>query len=151
LAAQIPFQLRKWRCSVYFFSPHADFFLFGPRCTGKSTWLAHQFLQDLRLDLLAPEVLRAYQARPERLRQWIAAEPEAHTVVIDEIQKAPQLLDVVNALLEERPGLRFVLTGSRARKLRHGAANLLGGQAGQRLELQAGSGDRTDSLDLAGR
>jgi len=52
-------------------------------------------------------------------------------VVIDEIQKAPQLLDVVHALLEERPELRFVLTGSSARKLRHGAANLLGGPFGR--------------------
>jgi predicted AAA+ superfamily ATPase len=108
--------------------PQAGFFLFGPRGTGKSTWLAQQFPQALRLDLLAPEVLRAYQARPERLRERIAAEPGAHIVVIDEIQKAPQLLDVVHALLEERPGLRFVLTGSSARKLRHGAANLLGGR-----------------------
>jgi hypothetical protein len=50
----------------------------------------------LRIDLLAPEALRAYQARPERLRERIAAAPAAHTVVIDEIQKAPQLLDVVH-------------------------------------------------------
>ena len=108
-------------------TPQAGFFLFGPRGTGKSTWVAQQFPQALRLDLLAPEVHRAYLARPERLRERIAAEPDAHTVVIDEIQKAPQLLDVVHALLEERPELRFVLTGSSARKLRHGAANLLGG------------------------
>lgn len=108
--------------------PQGGFFLFGPRGTGKSTWLAQQFPQALRLDLLAPEVLRAYQARPERLRERIAAAPSADTVVIDEIQKAPQLLDVVHALLEERSGLRFVLTGSSARKLRHGAANLLGGR-----------------------
>ncbi|HBU26680.1 MAG TPA: ATPase, partial [Synechococcales bacterium UBA8138] len=82
----------------------------------------------LRIDLLAPELLRAFQARPERLRERIAAEPEAHTIVIDEIQKAPQLLDVVHSLLEEKPELRFVLTGSSARKLKHGAANLLGGR-----------------------
>jgi predicted AAA+ superfamily ATPase len=108
--------------------PAQSFFLFGPRGTGKSTWLGHVFPEALRLDLLAPEVLRAYQARPERLRERIAASPAADTVVIDEIQKAPQLLDVVHSLLEERPGLRFVLTGSSARKLRHGAANLLGGR-----------------------
>ena len=108
--------------------PAGHFFLFGPRGTGKSTWLAQQFPLALRLDLLAPEVLRAYLARPERLRERIAAEPAADTVVIDEIQKAPQLLDVVHALLEERSGLRFVLTGSSARKLHHGAANLLGGR-----------------------
>lgn len=108
--------------------PAGGFFLFGPRGTGKSTWLAQVFPGALRFDLLAPEVLRALQARPERLRERLAAVPEADTVVIDEIQKAPQLLDVVHALIEERPSLRFVLTGSSARKLRRGAANLLGGR-----------------------
>jgi len=108
--------------------PAGSFFLFGPRGTGKSTWLAQVFPEAIRLDLLAPDVLRTYQARPERLRERLAAEPAASTVVIDEIQKAPQLLDVVHALVEERPHLRFVLTGSSARKLRHGAANLLGGR-----------------------
>lgn len=108
--------------------PAGSFFLFGPRGTGKSTWLAQAFADALRLDLLAPEVLRAYQARPERLRERVAAEPGVKTVVIDEIQKAPPLLDVVHALVEEQPDLRFVLTGSSARKLRRGAANLLGGR-----------------------
>lgn len=108
--------------------PSQGFFLFGPRGTGKSTWLAQMFPLALRIDLLAPELLRAFRARPERLRERIAAEPEAHTIVIDEIQKAPQLLDVVHSLLEEQPELRFVLTGSSARKLKHGAANLLGGR-----------------------
>jgi len=108
--------------------PAGSFFLFGPRGAGKSTWLAQAFADALRLDLLAPEVLRAYQARPERLRERVAAEPGVRTVVIDEIQKAPPLLDVVHALVEEQPGLRFVLTGSSARKLRRGAANLLGGR-----------------------
>ncbi|MFM8604337.1 MAG: ATP-binding protein [Cyanobium sp.] len=108
--------------------PAGGFFLFGPRGAGKSTWLAQAFPHALRLDLLAPEVLRAVQARPERLRERLAAVPEADTVVIDEIQKAPQLLDVVHSLIEEQPALRFVLTGSSARKLRHGAVNLLGGR-----------------------
>jgi len=108
--------------------PAGSFFLFGPRGTGKSTWLAQEFPDALRFDLLAPDVLRALQARPERLRERIDAVANASTVVIDEVQKAPQLLDVVHALVEERPDLRFVLTGSSARKLRHGAANLLGGR-----------------------
>lgn len=55
--------------------PAGSFFLFGPRGTGKSTWLAKEFPGALRFDLLAPEVLRAYQARPERLRERIEAEP----------------------------------------------------------------------------
>lgn len=109
--------------------PPGSFFLFGPRGTGKSTWLQQVFPEALRLDLLAPEVLRTYQARPERLAERIAAaRATTKTVVIDEVQKAPQLLDVVHALVEQQPDLRFVLTGSSARKLRHGAANLLGGR-----------------------
>lgn len=108
--------------------PPGGFFLFGPRGTGKSTWLAQLFPGALRFDLLAPDVLRSLQARPERLRQRLEAADDIDTVVIDEVQKAPQLLDVVHALVEERPELRFVLTGSSARKLRHGAANLLGGR-----------------------
>jgi replication-associated recombination protein RarA len=72
--------------------PAGSFFLFGPRGTGKSTWLAQVFPGALRLDLLAPDVLRAYLARPERLRERIAATPttpdtDTTTVVIDEIQK----------------------------------------------------------------
>ena len=90
------------------------------------------FSQALRIDLLAAETPRAYQARAERLRQRFDANPSAQTspctLVIDDIQAAPQLLDVVHSLLEERPGLRFVLTGTSPRKLRHGAANLLGGR-----------------------
>ncbi|MCP9775627.1 ATP-binding protein [Cyanobium sp. WAJ14-Wanaka] len=112
--------------------PAGSFFLFGPRGTGKSTWLQQVFPTALRLDLLAPEILRAYQARPERLRERVDAVigqgNGPTTVVIDEIQKAPELLNVVHALVEAQPGLRFVLTGSSARKLRHGAANLLGGR-----------------------
>ncbi|MFO0038101.1 MAG: ATP-binding protein [Synechococcaceae cyanobacterium] len=120
--------------------PAGGFFLFGPRGTGKSTWLAQQFPNAVRLDLLDPAVLRAYQARPERLKERLAASPEADTLVIDEVQRAPQLLDVVHSLLEDHTVLenhtvwkgqaapRFVLTGSSARKLRHGAANLLAGR-----------------------
>jgi predicted AAA+ superfamily ATPase len=109
--------------------PAGSFFLFGPRGTGKSTWLGQVFPEALRLDLLAPDVLRSLQARPERLAERIAAAPpQLATVVIDGIQKAPQLLDVVHGLVEQRRDLRFVLTGSSARKLRHGAANLLGGR-----------------------
>jgi predicted AAA+ superfamily ATPase len=69
------------------------------------------------------------QARPERLAERIAAAPPGlNAVVIDEIQKTPQLLDVVHGLVEQRRNLRFVFTGSSARRLRHGAANLLGGR-----------------------
>ena len=97
--------------------PPGRFFLFGPRGTGKSTWLQQQFPDALRVDLLAPEVLRAYQAKPERLAERIAAAgATTHTVVIDEVQKAPQLLDVVHALVKPRRDLRHgAVHGCRAR------------------------------------
>lgn len=108
--------------------PKSSCFLFGPRGTGKSTWLQAALPQALRLDLLDPATQRGYLARPERLRELLDAHPQACDIVIDEVQKAPALLDVVHALIESRPALRFVLTGSSARKLRRGSANLLGGR-----------------------
>jgi len=105
-----------------------SFFLFGPRGTGKSTWLRSLRDQAIWIDLLDPETLRLFQARPERLQERIAAQPAVTEVVIDEVQKAPALLDVVHTLVEGERPLRFVLTGSSARKLRRGAANLLAGR-----------------------
>jgi predicted AAA+ superfamily ATPase len=82
----------------------------------------------LKLDLLDPESQRLYQARPERLLELVAGHPDAGDVVIDEIQKVPVLLDVIHQLLETRSPRRYILTGSSARKLRRGAANLLAGR-----------------------
>ena len=73
--------------------------------------------------------MRELAARPERLRGKVLAQPEGLPVVIDEVQKLPELLEVVHALIEERRATRFVLTGSSARKLRRGGVNLLGGRA----------------------
>jgi predicted AAA+ superfamily ATPase len=109
----------------------SSFFLFGPRGTGKSTWLRQAFPEALWLDLLDPALLRIVKARPERLIEMIDGRPDVTDVVIDEIQKAPELLDVVHRLIEASRPLRFVLTGSSARKLRRGASNLLGGRVVQ--------------------
>lgn len=108
--------------------PAGSFFLFGPRGTGKSTWLNVTLPNAIRVDLLDPESQRLYQARPERLRELVAGHPEARDVVVDEIQKAPGLLDVAHQLVETDRQRRFILTGSSARKLRRGAANLLAGR-----------------------
>lgn len=108
--------------------PAASYFLFGPRGTGKSTWLRAVWQEAIWLDLLDPEAQRLYLARPERLRELIAGRPQIGNVVIDEIQKVPALLDVVHELAESDKRLRFILTGSSARKLRRGAANLLAGR-----------------------
>ncbi len=105
-----------------------SFFLFGPRGTGKSTWLRSLKESAVWVDLLDPQSQRLFQARPERLLERIAAQPQAVDVVIDEVQKVPALLDVVHQLVEGDRLLRFVLTGSSARKLRRGAANLLAGR-----------------------
>lgn len=113
----------------FFAIPEQSFFLFGPRGTGKSTWLQAQLPDSLYLDLLEPPLHRSLVARPERLREILAGSPGAHTVVIDEIQRAPELLSVVHAILEEPSPSRFVLTGSSARKLRRDEVNLLGGRA----------------------
>jgi predicted AAA+ superfamily ATPase len=112
-----------------FLQVHAgSFFLFGPRGTGKSTWLRPLKGQALWIDMLDPETLRLFQARPERLLERIAAQPLITDVVIDEVQKVPAILDVVHKLVESDRPLRFILTGSSARKLRRGAVNLLAGR-----------------------
>jgi predicted AAA+ superfamily ATPase len=109
--------------------PGRSFFLFGPRGTGKSTWTRSEFPDALRLDLLDLEAFRAHQSRPERLAEAVRARPRGQLVVIDEVQKAPELLSTVHLLMEEDRSRRFVLTGSSARKLRRAGVNLLGGRA----------------------
>ncbi|MFC1825300.1 ATP-binding protein [Thermodesulfobacteriota bacterium] len=106
-----------------------SYFLFGPRGTGKSTWIEYMLGDAVRIDLLDPEVFRAYSARPERLREIAEAQDPGATIVIDEIQKVPQLLDVVHQLIEKKIGWRFVLTGSSARKLKRSGVDLLAGRA----------------------
>jgi predicted AAA+ superfamily ATPase len=110
-----------------FRAPEAGFFLFGPRGTGKSTWLGRTFPDALRLDLLDPELARRLAARPERLRDMVLGEARP-VVVVDEVQKVPELLDVVHSLVEAEPGRTFVLTGSSARKLRRAGVDLLAGR-----------------------
>lgn len=111
-------------------APKGHFFLFGPRSTGKSTWLRRQFPQALWIDLLDPATERSLQARPESLGERVTAMQEPGPVVIDEVQRVPAVLTVVHRLIEEkRPGRRFVLTGSSARKLRRTGVDLLGGRA----------------------
>lgn len=108
-----------------------SFFLLGPRTTGKS-FLIRQQLGDRAtvIDLLRSDVFLRLSANPGLLESMIDAGARGGTVpiVIDEVQKLPSLLDEVHRLIEER-GMRFILTGSSARKLRRGHANLLGGRA----------------------
>jgi uncharacterized protein len=106
---------------------HKSIFLFGPRQTGKSTLVRATFPDAAYYDLLEADTFRELSARPEYLRQTL--KPEQSIVVVDEVQKLPALLDEIQLLLDRNKKLRFVLTGSSARKLKRGAANLLGGRA----------------------
>jgi predicted AAA+ superfamily ATPase len=102
----------------FFKAPVGSFFLFGPRGTGKSTWLKENFRDAFFVDLLDPETARSYASYPETLINAVEALPEGSVVVVDEIQKLPEPLDVVHLLMERKKGIRFVLTGSSARKLK---------------------------------
>ena len=110
--------------------PKQSFFLFGPRGTGKSMWLADA-LPDaaLTIDLLRSTTYLAYQRDPSLLAREAAALPPDAWVIIDEVQKLPALLDEVHALLfASGQGLRFALSGSSARKLKKSNANMLAGR-----------------------
>ncbi len=107
-------------------------FVLGPRGTGKTTWLRTLLPDSLYLDLLNPALYRQLAGRPEHLMEIIDAAPRSEHVVIDEIQRVPELLSVIHAVLEGPSPPKFVMTGSSARKLRRGAANLLGGRAANR-------------------
>lgn len=113
----------------FFQGPKSSYFFFGPRGTGKTTWLKQNCKNELTVDLLEPGLYRRYKARPERLRESVEGNPDKKIVIIDEIQKVPELLDVVHALMEEKPELQFILTGSSARKIKQKGVDLLGGRA----------------------
>ena len=107
-------------------------FLFGPRQTGKSSYIRNQLSESvLSWTLLDNELYRDLSLRPSLLRSTLKARGlDSGTVVLDEIQRLPELLNEVHMLIEET-GLHFLLTGSSARKLRRKGVNLLGGRAGR--------------------
>lgn len=102
-------------------------FLFGARQTGKSTLLRNLFPDALCVDMLAADTFRLLSSNPESLRRSLA--PNQKLVIIDEVQKLPSILDEVHLLIERDKSLRFVLTGSSARKLHRRGVNLLAGRA----------------------
>jgi predicted AAA+ superfamily ATPase len=112
-----------------FTPPQQHFFLFGPRGTGKSTFLKAVYPDAYYIDLLQPDTLRRYQARPELLIEQVHGNPSASVIIVDEIQKVPELLDAVHKLIEEKSGQQFILTGSSARKLKRSGTDLLAGRA----------------------
>lgn len=128
--------------------PRSSFFLFGPRGTGKTTWLRSVLPDALTVDLLKPDEYRRLSARPERLAERLREAPAGSDVVVDEIQRVPELLNVVHALMESGAGHRFVLTGSSARKLRRGGVNLLAGRAVMRSMHPFMAGEMGCRFDL---
>lgn len=121
------------------FSPpkQQSYFLFGPRGTGKTTLLENHYAllpsptpEILYIDLLDPDQEEVYLRRPNTLKDILNEKAgQLSTVIIDEVQKVPKLLDVVHYLIEKHKKIQFILTGSSARKLKHGGANLLAGRA----------------------
>ena len=103
-------------------------FLFGARQTGKSTLLKERFKGAIYYDLLNPRVRRAFKMNPNSLWEALQDKPAGTLVIVDEIQKVPELLDVVHSLMVEK-GLFFILSGSSSRKLKRSGANTLGGRA----------------------
>ena len=124
--------------------PGRSAFLWGPRKVGKTYWVRHHLPQATVLDLLQTDTFAEYAARPALLRERF--QNAKGLIVIDEVQKIPALLDEVHWLIENR-GLSFLLTGSSARKLRRGHANLLGGRAWRKTLLPL-SCLEVDSFDL---
>jgi len=105
-----------------------SFFLFGPRGVGKTSWIKKHFPDSAYIDLLDDEIFNKLLANPKELMSYIPEAKKNLYVIIDEIQKTPRLLDEVHRLIEKYK-MRFVLTGSNARKLKRSSANLLAGRA----------------------
>lgn len=106
-------------------------FLWGARSTGKSTFLRQHYPESIYYDLLNTDQLHRLRVKPSILREELSAADPAklkYPVIVDEVQKVPELLDEIHWLIENKK-IAFILCGSSARKLKRGAANLLGGRA----------------------
>ncbi len=112
-----------------FVEPEQSYFLFGPRGTGKSTMTYRRHPQALVIDLRRAELRYRLSAQPDQLTELVHAQPPGATIIIDEIQKIPELLSLVHRLIEEKRGWKFILTGSSARKLKRQGVDLMGGRA----------------------
>lgn len=105
-------------------------FLFGGRQTGKSTLLRERFPEAVYVDLLDLDTRKRFRRRAMEFYEMLARFPSGTLVVVDDIQKLPELLDIVHKLMVEK-NLRFILSGSSARKIRRAGVNQLGGRANE--------------------
>lgn len=128
--------------------PRSAFFLFGPRGTGKSTWIRSHFEDAHVVNLLPADARLRFERDPAILRAEVLARPTSQWIVIDEVQRVPRILDEVHFLMEEKGYKRFALTGSSARKLKRGAANLLAGRAILRKMFPLTTGEMGLSIPL---
>jgi predicted AAA+ superfamily ATPase len=109
-------------------APEQSFFLLGPRGTGKSTWLRTAFPDAHVIDLLSEEIYQRLLANPGHFAAELRSVPDGRWVVVDEVQRLPNLLNEVHRFIEEKR-LQFVLCGSSARRLKRAGVNLLAGRA----------------------
>ncbi|MEX2130599.1 MAG: AAA family ATPase [Pseudohongiellaceae bacterium] len=130
--------------------PSKSFFLFGPRGTGKSVWLDQVLAHaKLRVNLLKSSEYLAYKQSPALLAQQVTALDKGAWIIIDEIQKLPELLDEIHALLHESDhGYQFALSGSSARKLKQTNANMLAGRALSKKMFPLGLLESNKDFDL---
>lgn len=129
--------------------PDRTFFLFGPRGTGKTTWLRSKLPDAKWFDLVRTQELLRLMRDPDLLRQAVEALPKGSWVVIDEVQKLPALLDEVHGLIADHGArYRFALSGSSARNLRRLDVNLLAGRAINRTFFPLTAAELDFSFDL---
>lgn len=119
-------------------------FLWGPRKVGKSYWISHHLSNTPLIDFLKTDVFADYASRPSLLRERY--QNHKGLIVIDEVQKIPRILDEVHWMIENTE-CSFLLTGSSARKLRRGHANLLAGRAWKKAMVPLSS-QEVDEFDL---
>jgi len=106
-----------------------SFFLFGPRGSGKSTWLKQVYPTAYFIDLLQMDIYQRYLATPSHMQKLVEGNTSKKTFIIDEIQRVPQLLSEVHYLIEKHKDTQFILTGSSARKLKREGIDMLAGRA----------------------
>ena len=112
-----------------FEEPKKSYFLFGPRGTGKSTLSQWRHPKALVIDLRLSDLKLRLSSNPQYLLELVRAQPKGQVIIIDEIQKIPELLSLVHVLIEEKQGWIFILTGSSSRKLKREGVDLLAGRA----------------------
>lgn len=127
--------------------PNQSFFLFGMRGAGKSTWSRQTFPDARRVDLLDEGLFQSYLRDPSLFGRELLMAPPSQPVVVDEVQRLPALLNEVHRFIESR-GLRFILLGSSARKLKQAGTNLLAGRALRRVMFPLLPRELGDDFDL---